>query len=84
MHRTTLRRVGGSVMLAVPPACLETLALAPGRKVDVTVDGDRLVVVSAGRPRYRLDDLLAEEAAAQRGMSDAEWLDTPPEGRELI
>ncbi|MBV9567389.1 MAG: antitoxin, partial [Hyphomicrobiales bacterium] len=33
MHTTNLRKVGGSVMLAVPPALLDVLHLAPGAKV---------------------------------------------------
>jgi antitoxin ChpS len=30
MHTTNLRKVGGSVMLAVPPALLDILQLEPG------------------------------------------------------
>ena len=30
MHTTTLRKVGGSVMLSVPPALLDILHLRPG------------------------------------------------------
>jgi len=44
MHTTTLRKVGGSVMLAVPPTILELLHLQAGATVGVAVDGDRLVV----------------------------------------
>lgn len=33
MHTTNLRKVGGSVMLAVPPALLDFLHLEPGAKV---------------------------------------------------
>jgi len=32
MHTTSLRKVGGSVMLAVPPALLNILQLQPGAK----------------------------------------------------
>ena len=38
MHVTTLRKVGGSVMLAVTPALLDILRLEPGAKVGMTVE----------------------------------------------
>ena len=43
MHTTNLRKVGGSVMLAVPPAILEMLHLQAGI-VGVSVNGGRLVI----------------------------------------
>src|ERR1041384_3831442 len=59
MHTTNLRKVGGSIMLAVPPALLELLGLRPGVKVGITVESGRLVVQPHQRPRYTLDELLA-------------------------
>ncbi|MEA3006783.1 MAG: antitoxin ChpS, partial [Acidobacteriaceae bacterium] len=44
MHTTVLRRVGGSIMLAVPPAILDLLHLEVGATVGLEVDGERLVV----------------------------------------
>ena len=41
---TTLRKVGGSIMLIVPPALLDMLKLRPGAKVGVAVHKGRLVV----------------------------------------
>ena len=37
MHTTDLRKVGGSIMLAVPPALLDILRLRPGAKVGIAV-----------------------------------------------
>jgi antitoxin component of MazEF toxin-antitoxin module len=37
MHTTNLRKVGGSIMLAVPPALLDILHLRPGAKVGIAV-----------------------------------------------
>ena len=84
MHITHLRKVGGSVMLAVPPAILELLELRPGAKVSIGVDGGRLVVETQ-RPRYSLDELLAQcDPTAGFTDEDREWLDGGPVGRELI
>ena len=44
MHTTNLRKVGGSIMLAVPPALFDILRLRPGAKVGITVHRGRLVV----------------------------------------
>jgi len=43
MHTTNLRKVGGSVMLAVPPALLDILHLQPGATVGIAVDSNVLI-----------------------------------------
>ncbi len=60
MHTTNLRKVGGSVMLAVPSPLLDLLRLRPGAKVGLAVERGRLIVQAQQRPRYTLDQLLAE------------------------
>ena len=85
MHTTNLRKVGGSVMLAVPPALLEILDLQPGTKVGIAVESGRLVVEPQQRPRYTLDQLLAQcDPKVRRTKREGEWLDSKPAGRELI
>ena len=49
MHTTNLRKVGGSVMLAVPPALLSILRLQAGAEVGIAVENGRLIV-EPGRP----------------------------------
>ena len=85
MHTTNLRKVGGSVMLAVPPALLEILHLQPGAKVGMAVESGRLVVEPAPRRRYTLDELLAQcDPKAPRAKEEQAWLDSKPVGGELI
>ena len=85
MHTTHLRKVGGSVMLAVPRAVLEVLGLRPGAKVGIAIERGRLVVEPPKRPRYTLDELLAQcNSKARRTKKEREWLDNKPVGRELI
>ena len=84
MHTTNLRKVGGSVMLAVPPAILDLLRLNAGAKVGLAVDNGRLVVEPQPRPRYTLDELLAQcDGTAEPTPEDKEWLDADPVGSEL-
>jgi antitoxin ChpS len=85
MHTTNLRKVGGSVMLAVPPALLDVLRLTAGAQVGLTVDNGRLVVEPQARPRYTLDELLAQcDPAAELVPEDRQWLDAKPIGNELL
>lgn len=85
MYTTNLRRVGGSVMLAVPPALLDLLQLKPGNKVAIAVDGGRLVVEPQNRPRYTLAELLAQcDPQAPLTEEDRQWITDQPVGRELI
>lgn len=85
MHTTNLRKVGGSVMLAVPPALLDLLHLSAGAKVGLAVDNGRLVVEPKARPRYTLDELLAQcDASAELTTEDQNWLETRPVGSELL
>lgn len=85
MHTTNLRKVGGSIMLAVPPALLDLLRLRPGAKVGIAVEGGRLVVEPHQRPRYTLDELLAQcDPKAPRSKEEREWLRGKRAGSELI
>lgn len=85
MHTTNLRKVGGSIMLAVPPALLDLLRLRPGAKVGMAVQSGRLVVDPKPRPRYTLEELLSQcKPKARRSREDRQWLGAKPGGRELL
>lgn len=85
MHTTNLRKVGGSVMLTVPPAILDQLHLKAGAAVGLAVDGERLVMQRHTRPRYTLNELLAaSDYSLSRDPEEQEWLNAPPVGRELL
>jgi antitoxin ChpS len=85
MHTTNLRKVGGSVMLAVPPALLDILRLQPGAQVGIAVESGRLIVEHQRRRRYTLNELLAQcNPKARRAKREQEWLDGKPAGGELI
>lgn len=85
MHTTNLRKVGGSVMLAVPPALLEVLQLSAGAKVSLAIDNGRLVIQPNTRPRYTIDELLSQcDPSADLTAEDRDWLDAKPVGRELL
>lgn len=85
MHTTNLRKVGGSVMMAVPPALLDILGLRPGNKVGMGIERGRLIVEVRKQPRYTLEELLAQcHPKAARTKEEREWLESTPAGNELI
>jgi antitoxin ChpS len=85
MHTTNLRKVGGSIMLTVPPAVLDMLHLQAGATVGLVVDHGRLIVEPQGRPHYTLEELLAQcDPSAELTQEDRKWLDAEPMGGELL
>lgn len=85
MHTTNLRKVGGSVMLAVPPALLDVLKLAAGARVGLIVENGRLVVEPRAHKRYTLAELLAQSDYSQPPTPDErEWVEAPAAGREPL
>lgn len=85
MYRTHLRKVGGSVMLAVPPALLDVLCLEAGAAVGLSVDNGRLVVEPQARVRYTLSELLAKcDENTEPDAEDRQWLDGAPAGNEVL
>ncbi len=86
MATSTLRSVGGSLMMTIPKPVSEELGLSANAKVDVTVEGGKLVaVVTQARPKYTLEELLAQcDLDVPFSEEDREWMDAPSVGREII
>mgnify|MGYP005866707687 CR=1 FL=1 len=85
MHTTNLRKVGGSVMLAVPPALLEILHLRPAAHDRITVESGLHDLEPRPRTRYTLDQLLAQcDPKHPRTREDREWTQGHPAGDELL
>lgn len=84
-HPARLRKVGGSVMVAIPPALLAELDLAPDAVVGLSVKAGRLIVDPKERRRYTLDQLLSEtRRSPQRAGKDKAWTAGKRAGRELL
>ena len=85
MHTTNLRKVGGSVMLAVPPVLLNLLQLKAGATVAVDVEDGRLIVEPNPRHRYTLEELLAaSDYSTAQPPEEREWVDAPAVGNEPL
>lgn len=71
--------------LEIPSAILDLLRLGAGAKVGIDVQDGRLVIEPEARPRYSLDDLLAQcNEDASSSVKDQAWIDARPLGRELL
>jgi antitoxin ChpS len=85
MHTTNLRKVGGSIMLAVPPALLNLLRLKAGATVAVDVVNGRLIIEPLPCPRYTMDELLsASDYSQPQTPEEREWANSPAVGGELL
>lgn len=84
MYLTNLRRVGGSVMLAVPPALLDLLDMDANSQARLHIDGGKLIIEPAKNKKYTLESLLAECQPAISDSNDQEWTAGRPCGQELI
>ncbi|QEE09241.1 antitoxin [Bartonella kosoyi] len=85
MHTTKLRKVGGSVMLSIPPALLDVLHLTENTQVGLAIDNGRLIVKPQSLPNYTLEELLAQcNPSDDFADDDMEWFDAKPVGRELL
>ncbi|MEW9208459.1 antitoxin [Citrobacter werkmanii] len=85
MYTTRLKKVGGSVILAVPPAVLKTLGLSTDSEVGMTIDDGCLIIEPQKRPRYSLEELLAQcDPHAEMSDEDRIWIDAPAMGKEVL
>lgn len=83
-HRAILRKVGGSVMVAIPPSLLTSANLSVGGQVALSVEGGKLVIEGQAKPKYTLQELLAQCESAPLSDEDRAWASSGPVGREEI
>lgn len=77
--RTRVGMWGGSCAIRLPAMAVKTLGLREGEAVDLQIEQGALVV-RRGRPRYDLEDLVAQA----RGLAAPAALDDGPMGDEAL
>ena len=83
MHTATLRSLGGSVSLTLPKQLLKALSLQSGSEVQIALERDKLIVSARKRPKYTLEQLLAQ-CEGKKFRIDREWDRAAPVGKEVI
>src|SRR5260364_285344 len=82
---STLRSVGGSIVMAIPKPILELVNLGAGSQVDIDVKDGHLVIGSIRRLRYTLAELLDQcDFSAPMNQETREWIEAPDVGLEVI
>jgi antitoxin ChpS len=81
MSMVKIRKVGGSLMLAVPSALAKQLGATEGDTVQLEVKGDQMIV-RAQRKKYALAQLLKE--SPKSFDVDRDWDRAPAAGKELL
>ncbi|UPA24813.1 AbrB/MazE/SpoVT family DNA-binding domain-containing protein [Shinella oryzae] len=85
MATSTLRNVGGSVMMTVPKPVLEELGIEANTKLDISVQDGKIVAIPRKRPKYTLEELIAQcDFDAPWSEEEREWMDAPAVGNEII
>ncbi|MDT6942386.1 antitoxin [Brucella pseudogrignonensis] len=59
MYKTSVRKVGGSVMVAIPPFVLDQSGIVPGQKCGIEFKEGRIQIMADPLPEYRLEELMA-------------------------
>lgn len=77
--QTKIAQWGGSVAVRIPRMAVETLGLRDGAPVELSIEGDALVLRRSA-PAYALDALVAEA----QGLRAPEVLDDAPIGDEAL
>ena len=81
MHSTNLRKVGRSVMLAIPRALLEVLDLNVGSKVDIGIEDGQIIVYKRKKPSFTLKELVDQyDDKLPFDDEDRQWLESKPVG----
>ncbi len=77
--RSNVSKWGNSLALRLPARMAEDAGLEEGSAVDISIEAESLVVRPA-RPKYRLDELLAEFRSEHR-HGETDW--GAPAGKEI-
>lgn len=89
MSTATLRRLGGSTVVAIPPAMLDLLKCRAGDSVDFSFSDDCIEIRPTKKVKMSLKDRLAmyQQAeklkTAEEKIEDHLWLNSPSVGKEL-
>ena len=88
MTTTTIRKSGGSAITTIPPLISSFLKVKIGDELSWEVEDERVIVkaLKPSRKKITLNDLLDKFEASQntRTLEDEQWLNSTPQGKELL
>ena len=90
MITATLRKLGGSTVVAIPPSLLDLLKCHHGDDVGIKFADGKIEITALKRKKVSLDERLKlyEKALPLRTLADLEedkkWLSSKPIGKEEL
>ncbi len=88
MTTTTIRKSGGSAITTIPPLISSFLKVKIGDELSWEVEDERVILkaLKPSRKKITLNDLLDKFEASQntRTLEDEQWLNSTPQGKELL
>lgn len=84
MTAISVRQSGGANIVSIPKIIIKTLGLHVGSKLDLSIDGNKIVLTPI-EEELSLETLLAGSPKQCFNITDEdkEWLETPLVGKEI-
>ncbi len=85
MTQLAIRQSGGANIVSIPKAILKTLGLHVGSYLELSIEGNKIILAPAGR-ELTLEELLAGTPKERLMVTDEdrEWMGAKPVGEELL
>lgn len=85
MTTTTLRNLGGSVVMTLPKKILHIMNLQAGSQVSIEAQDGKLIIEPETKPYYSLAELMAQcDLTQPLSQEEKSWLDDGSMGIEEI
>jgi len=84
MNSVAIRQSGGANIVSIPKAIVKTLGLHVGSKLELSIDGSRIILTPM-QDKLTLEMLLVNSPKACFSMTpeDKNWLNSPSVGGEF-
>ena len=84
MTAISIRQSGGANIVSIPKVIIKTLGLHVGSKLDLSIDGNKIILTPIDE-ELSLETLLIGSPKACFNITDEdkEWLDAPLVGKEI-
>lgn len=84
MTQVAIRQSGGANIISIPKVILRTLGLNVGASLDLSIEGNRIILTPV-KKSLTLEAILegSPKSALSLTEEDQLWLNSPPVGKEI-
>ena len=85
MTAISVRQSGGANIISIPKAIVNTLGLQVGSQLELSIEGEKIVLTPIKKETTSLEELLAgsPKRCFQITDEDRQWIDAKPMGKEI-